>query len=99
VIRRTPEPQRIGDGVLAGVVIGIDRFGNAITNLIALRAGVVEVAGVVLAVRRTYGDVATGSPLAVIGSSGLIEVAVRDGSAARELGLTRGSEVVFRATP
>ena len=99
VIRRTPEPRRIGDGVLAGVVISIDRFGNAITNLIGLRAGVVEVAGVALAVRKTYGDVATGSPLALVGSSGFIEVAVRDGSAARELSLTRGSAVVFRATP
>src|SRR5215471_2798829 len=61
VIRRTQEPRRIGDGVLAGVVISIDRFGNAITNLIGLRAGVVEVANVALAIRRTYGDVPSGS--------------------------------------
>jgi S-adenosylmethionine hydrolase len=97
-IRRTPEPQRIDDGVLAGVVISVDRFGNAITNLVALRAGIVEVQGAALPLRRTYADVPPGDALAIVGSSGLIEVAVRDGNAARTLNLTRGSPVVFRST-
>ncbi|HKW45995.1 MAG TPA: SAM-dependent chlorinase/fluorinase [Gemmatimonadaceae bacterium] len=96
-IRRTPEPHRVEDGVLAGVVISVDRFGNAITNLVALRAGTVEVTGATLPLRRTYGDVPLGAPLAIIGSSGLIEIAVRDGSAARQLNLARGSPVVFRS--
>jgi S-adenosylmethionine hydrolase len=98
VIRRTPEAHRIEDGVLAGEVISIDRFGNAITNLVGLRAGIIETAGIVLPLRRTYGDASVGAALAIVGSSGLIEVAVRDGSAARLLNLTRGSAVVFRAT-
>ena len=34
--------------------------------------------------------------LALAGSSGLLEVAVRDGSAARQLGITRGARVVLR---
>jgi S-adenosylmethionine hydrolase len=51
-----------------------------------------------LAVRRTYADVPSGSPLAIVGSTGLIEIAVRDGSGAKHFGLTRGSEVVFRPT-
>jgi S-adenosylmethionine hydrolase len=97
-IRRTPEPQRIDDGVLAGVVISVDRCGNAITNLVALRAGIVEVQGAALPLRRTYADVPPGDALAIVGSSGLIEVAVRDGNAARTLNLTRGSPVVFRST-
>src|SRR5689334_21471102 len=97
-IRRTPEPTRIGDGALAGEVIRIDRFGNAITNLVGLRAGTVEAAGRTLMLRRTYGEVAPGSPVAIVGSMGLIEIAVRDGSAARVLGLTRGDSVVFRAS-
>jgi S-adenosyl-L-methionine hydrolase (adenosine-forming) len=96
-IRRTPEPRRLEGGVLAGVVISVDRFGNAITNLVALRAGIVEFAGTILPLRRTYSDVPPGAPLAIVGSSGLIEVAVRDGNAARQLGLTRGSPVVFRS--
>src|SRR5687768_5656006 len=33
VIHRTPEPHRTPSGEIAGQVIAIDRFGNAITNL------------------------------------------------------------------
>jgi S-adenosylmethionine hydrolase len=98
VLRRTPEPHRRDGGVLSGEVISIDRFGNAITNLLGVRPGVVEVGPVMLAVRRTYADVPSGSPLAIVGSTGLIEIAVRDGSGAKHFGLTRGSEVVFRPT-
>src|SRR5215208_6038977 len=43
VIRRTPEARRAQDGSVIGEVIAIDRFGNAITNLIAPRGGRVEV--------------------------------------------------------
>ena len=95
-IRRTPEPQRTGDGALLGEVIAIDRFGNAITNIVGLRAGTIEAAGLSLPLRRTYGEVAIGAPIAIVGSSGLIELAVRDGSAARMLHVTRGSAVLFR---
>jgi S-adenosyl-L-methionine hydrolase (adenosine-forming) len=96
VVRRTPEPRRRGDGALAGEVIAVDRFGNAITNLVGRRPALLEVAGAVLPVRRTYSEVEPGSPLALVGSTGLIEVAVRDGSAARLLGLDRGSVVLLR---
>jgi S-adenosylmethionine hydrolase len=98
-IRRTPEPRRTGDGALLGEVISIDRFGNAITNLVGLRTGTVEAAGLSLPLRRTYGEAPVGAPIAIVGSSGLIELAVRDGNAARTLRLTRGSAVVYRATP
>jgi S-adenosyl-L-methionine hydrolase (adenosine-forming) len=96
LVRRTPEPRRRGDGALAGEVIAVDRFGNAITNLVGRRPALLEVAGAVLPVRRTYSEVERGSPLALVGSTGLIEVAVRDGSAARLLGLDRGSVVLLR---
>jgi S-adenosyl-L-methionine hydrolase (adenosine-forming) len=95
-IRRTPEPHRLADGRIEGLVISVDRFGNAITNLVRLRDGVVEANGVMLALRRTYSDVEPGTAIAIVGSSGLIELAVREGNAARELQLTRGSSVVFR---
>lgn len=97
-IRRTPEPLRTDDGGLLGEVISIDRFGNAVTNLVGLRGGIVETAGLWLALRRTYGEVALGAPIAIVGSSGLIEIAIRDGSAAQRLHLSRGSAVTFRAT-
>jgi S-adenosylmethionine hydrolase len=97
VVRRTPEPRRLPDGGVEGQVITIDRFGNAITNCLSLRGGTLEVGGRQLRVRRTYADVGPGEAVAIVGSSGLIEVAVRDGSAARTLGLARGARVVLRA--
>jgi S-adenosylmethionine hydrolase len=95
VIRRTPEATRRDDGTLAGVVITIDRFGNAVTNLMARRGGVLVVGGRRLAFARSYGDVEDGALVALVGSSGLVEIARRDGSAAALLGLERGSAVVL----
>jgi S-adenosyl-L-methionine hydrolase (adenosine-forming) len=96
VIRRTPEAVREQDGWLRGEVIVIDRFGNAVTNLIGVHDGEVHVGQRAIPVRRTYADVAPGEPLALVGSSGLIEVAVRDGNAANVLGLGRGAVVRIR---
>jgi S-adenosylmethionine hydrolase len=96
VIQRTPGPTRLGPGVLAGEVIAVDRFGNAITNLTGLHGGAVDVNGTELPVRRVYADVQLGAPLALVGSTGLIEIAVRDGSARELLGIQRGTRVVLR---
>ena len=96
VVRRTPEAHRADDGAVRGEVIAIDRFGNLITNVIARRAGRVEIGGVEVELRRTYADVRPGALVALTGSSGLVEVAVRDGSAAVRLGAGRGATVVLR---
>ncbi|HTE44449.1 MAG TPA: SAM-dependent chlorinase/fluorinase [Gemmatimonadaceae bacterium] len=98
IVLRTVEPVRDADGSLAGEVILIDRFGNALTNLIGLRGGTIEVESTQIPLRRTYAEVAVGSPVAVVGSSGFIEIAVRDGDAAHRLGLTRGTRVVLRTS-
>jgi S-adenosyl-L-methionine hydrolase (adenosine-forming) len=95
IIRRTPEPRRGADGALHGIVLTIDRFGNAITNLVGLRGGSVTVAGRTLPVMRSYVDVTAGAVTAVCGSSGLIEIAQRGGNAARALALSRGASVVY----
>jgi S-adenosylmethionine hydrolase len=96
VVRRTPEPHRAADGSVLGEVIHIDRFGNAVTNLLAPQGGEVEIAGHRLTLTRTYADVPSGSYVAVTGSSGLVEVARRDGHAARALDVKRGSPVILR---
>jgi S-adenosyl-L-methionine hydrolase (adenosine-forming) len=96
VIRRTPEPRRLSDGSIEGQVITIDRFGNAITNLLALRAHSIEVSGTILPIRRSYADVREGQAIALVGSMGLIEIALRDGNAAATMGLERGSVVFVR---
>ena len=96
IVRRTPEAVREDDGWLRGEVIVIDRFGNAVTNLLGVHGGDVLIGTRDIPLRRTYADVATGEAVALVGSSGLIEIAVRDGSAAHTLGLTRGSTVRVR---
>ncbi len=97
VIRRTPEPHRAVDGAVEGQVVTIDRFGNAITNLLGVRGGTVTAGGRDVPVTHTYADVPPGAAIALVGSSGLLEIAVRDGSAAEMLGLTRGAPVRLRA--
>jgi S-adenosylmethionine hydrolase len=68
-----------------GTVIASDHYGNAVTDIRPpAREGVLEVlspgafAG---PVRRAYGEVERGAPLALVGSSGRLELAVREGSA------------------
>jgi S-adenosyl-L-methionine hydrolase (adenosine-forming) len=83
----------------AARVIHLDVFGNATTDLSHEMLGerrirAVRVNGRDLGrLRRTYWDVAPGKPLALIGSSGLMEIAVRDGSAEHELGMRVGDEI------
>jgi S-adenosylmethionine hydrolase len=96
VVRRTPEPRRLADGTIEGTVIAIDRFGNAITNLLTHGGGEVLVNGQALPLRRVYVDGASGESIALVGSNGLIEIAVREGRADRVLGLARGATVRLR---
>lgn len=95
VRRRTPEPHKRSDGAVEGEVITIDRFGNAVTNIYAKADGWLEVASTMIPVVRTYADVADDSRIGVVGSSGLIEVAVRNGNAARALHLSKGASVIW----
>ncbi len=93
--RRTPEPTKRQDGAVQGEVITIDRFGNAVTNLYARADGWLEVASTMLPVVRTYAEVETGTRVGVVGSTGLLEVAVRNGNASHDLHLSRGAMVVW----
>ncbi len=97
VIRRTPEPHRTADGSIEGRVVTVDRFGNLVTNLVGVRGGAITIAGRNVPVRHTYADVKPGETVALVGSSGLLEIAVRDGNAAVLLGVARGALVALRA--
>ncbi len=94
-------PERTASGV-QGVIERADRFGNLATNLPAgLVAGAVDVAvaGRSLGpLQATYADVAAGTPLALVGSDGFLEIAVRDGSAAAIPGFGPGAAVSVRLT-
>ena len=80
-----------------GEVLYVDRFGTLISNIPGpdVEPGVrIRVAGTdVGSLRRTFGDVERGTLVALVGSGGTVEVAVRDGSAARLLGVGVGAEV------
>jgi S-adenosylmethionine hydrolase len=81
-------------------VVYVDRFGTLVTNLtpeLVPPYAVIEVEGLEVGpLRRTYGDVPTGGLVAYLGSGGQVEIAVRDGSAARRLGMGVGGRIRAR---
>lgn len=93
------QPHYEGKSVV-GEIVYVDRFGTLVTNLTADLVpsyASIEVDGLDLGpLRRTFGDVPTGGLLAYVGSGGEVEVAVRDGSAARRLGMGVGGRVRAR---
>jgi S-adenosyl-L-methionine hydrolase (adenosine-forming) len=93
------EPHYEGKTVV-GEVVYIDRFGSLVTNLtmeMVPSYARLEVEDLDLGpLRRTYADVTAGGLLAYIGSGGAIEIAVRNGSAARRLGVGVGGRVRAR---
>jgi len=93
-----PSSRQDGDD-LVGEVVHIDVYGNLITSFTAdslparfrLWVSGIEVKE---CPHVTYRSVPAGRFLAVVGSSGLLEVAVRDGSAARTTGAKLGDKVI-----
>lgn len=96
LVLRIAEPRRDVDGSTEGEVIHVDRFGNAVTNLRGVVDGSIVLGATTIRVGRTYADVRDREPIALTGSSGLLEIAVRNSSAARELGISRGDKVLLR---
>lgn len=94
-----PAPVYEGKTVV-GEVISVDRFGNLVTNLstgeVPAHATVEVEDAEVGPLRRTFSDVESGHLVAYLGSGGQVEIAVRDGSAARRLGLGVGGRVRAR---
>ncbi|HIE51498.1 MAG TPA: hypothetical protein EYP85_07035 [Armatimonadetes bacterium] len=102
---RLPVPQtdhRAGE--VRGEVLTTDRFGNLITNIsVEELAPVGPTATIWLGKRRIplvecYEAVAEGELLALVNSAGYLEIALRQGNAAAELGWGRGTPVWVRAT-
>jgi len=99
-------PGRREGRVLVGEVLWIDRFGNLVTSIpghmlaeVAPQTGlVIEAASARLeaAPARTFGDVASGQAAVLVGSDGMVEVAVNRGSAAHVLAATPGMALRIR---
>ncbi len=93
-----PEPVSETERIL-GEVVFVDHFGNLITNIPAEllpEAGPAKLSvesHPVLRWVRSYGEAAPGELVALLSSSGLLEVAVVQGSAAARLDLRRGAKV------
>jgi S-adenosyl-L-methionine hydrolase (adenosine-forming) len=86
------------DGILSGEITHIDNFGNLITNIRkqtledflinanpVISVGSLELHGI----GNTYSDVEEGEPLALINSSGLLEIAVNLGRASEYAGINK----------
>lgn len=89
-----PEPAPRGAD-LEGHVVYVDRYGNCVTNLPPL-PGTPLVLGKPLRRCVTYEEGAEGEAVALTGSAGFLEIAVRGGSAAGRLGISSGTKVILR---
>jgi len=104
LVRLAWDPPRRTEQGWEADLIHADQFGNLISNLPAraLEPDVtrwrVYLDGFEIGpIYRAFSDVPVGRPLAYLGSSGLLEIAVRDGRAADVLSVRQGS--VVRVTP
>jgi len=92
-----PLPERSAQAIVGQVLLA-DHFGNLMTNIPAaalpdrtttsIRAG-----GAAFGLVRTYAEAVPGQPVGLINSFGLLEIACRNGHAARLLGLGSGAPV------
>ena len=93
-------PVTDSEGDIHAPVVSVDRFGNCRT-LITRAALPVDISNIyvrvkdvtVRGVHRTYSDVPMGKTLALFGSHGGLEIAVRGGSAAQSWEIKRGDTV------
>jgi hypothetical protein len=94
-----PRPVEHG-GNVRGSVTHIDRFGNLVTDIPSRSlapSALVEIGGEVISgVRSTYASVEPGQLVALVGSTGMLEISVRDGNAAERLAVQRGHTVHAR---
>ena len=96
-----PNPIVSRDGI-EGHIIHVDHFGNLVTNIdtesvdaLRTRGDVrIEAGSIALkSIAHSYSEVEEGSPLAIVGSTGFLEIAVNTGSAHQRLGLKQGDPI------
>lgn len=99
-----PRPKTSG-ATLKGVVLRVDVFGNLLTNFRTEDLPEATIAGGKIALDvagkrieklvQTFAQGPAGVPVAILGSSGFLEIAVNKGHASRALGANRGAEVTL----
>jgi S-adenosylmethionine hydrolase len=89
----------IKEGKLLGEILHIDTFGNLVTNVdegkflrfTKNRSFVIQTKGVVIdGLKKGYWEGKTGEPIALWGSGGFLEIAIREGNAQKMLRVKRG---------
>ena len=104
VMLKVPEVTHVSASLIQAAVLAVDHFGNLVTNLHSEDLPVFEpqnprpckiLAGKkeIISFKRTFGEGASGELFVVPGSTGYLEIAVRNGSASEELDLKAGSHV------
>ena len=101
VLLCTTTPELRADGSIFGQVVYIDRFGNVVTDIPEamlpgsqdwqITVGKAKTVGL----RQTYESVGPGELLALIGSHGCLEIAVREGDASQVTGASVGDRVTL----
>ncbi len=97
-IRLLGKVPRQGKGSVEGLILHVDRFGNIVTNL-TMSGGPPASLRVRIGrrnIRRicsTYDEAPLRSPFIIMGSSGLLEISVKRGNAARALCVKAGDPV------
>jgi S-adenosylmethionine hydrolase len=95
-----PKPSLDSEGNLVGQVLHVDRFGTLITNIksndLPGKDVVIEVAGYCIQGISDYYAQNKGV-MAIVGSSGYLEISLRDGSACDFLGTAVGDEIKVTA--
>jgi S-adenosylmethionine hydrolase len=104
-----PRPEQQADGSWRGCVLYADHFGNLITSVtgdllqqllsggrhsVEIVIGQQRISGI----RHSFAEGAPGELVALVGSSGHLEIAVTNGNAARALNIGPDSPVIWRKT-
>ena len=103
-----PKPYISDKDELIGTIISIDRFGNCISNInenclnkfvkngsekrLEIKIGKT----VIKSLSRSYADVGSGCPLAIIGSFGYLEIALNCDNASRQLNVEKGDPLTLK---
>ena len=108
-VRLPVHPPEQRPGVVIGHVVFIDHFGNALTNVTAAtlteafgaaaedaRYEIVALDRRIRGLARSYGDAGEGTLVAILGSSGRLEISQVAGHAAGRIGLGEGDPVTVR---
>jgi S-adenosyl-L-methionine hydrolase (adenosine-forming) len=95
-------PRRHSAGSLSGEIVSVDRFGNLISNIpaawVASGRWRCRIGSRDAPLLSTYADASSGGLMGLIDSDGAVEIALRNGNAAQQLGVGIGTLIELWTT-